>query len=509
MNIGQTIKEVTSMAIAEKVYDFKVEKVKSQVMTAFKKRKNESTISDLVTATGLPKYQVEQTTKLVCDEYCGHMKVTESGEILYYFPSGMKSRYRGAGIAFKRFFKSFFSVMGKILTVLFKIWIMLMLVVYFLVFLAIIVLAIAAAIAASASSKSRSRRGGAGGMMFLVLRLLQLFLRIFFWVQLTKDSREKPKGRAFYKSVFGYVFGDEDPNKEFNTDEKIQILSFIRSNKGVITTEELMALTGHNYSASQALMNTFLVEFEGEPMVTDDGTLFFFFPELLRTSKKEMLLQEVSSISESKQKKLIPFSGNKGKSNGIITFFNGFNLLFGLYFTVFSLIGIRDAVEIGFGQLYVFVYQGLFQELLEVLAPHTIIFIGLGVVPLVFSTLMFLVPIIRNIVRIRKNEKIKQENLSKKLYTSIYYNPVAFLPASVRPGSKDDSPKNADQFVIKATDRFAGDKHAEIEVTGDNKTVYNFEELHREIKDIAGYRQTVNTAKYEVGETVFDSNADA
>ena len=87
----------------KKVYDYNLNKVKSKLVTCLKKRKNESTIADLIAATGLPKYQVEQSIKHVADEYRGHLKVTESGEILYYFPAGMKSRLHGFVPTFKKF----------------------------------------------------------------------------------------------------------------------------------------------------------------------------------------------------------------------------------------------------------------------------------------------------------------------------------------------------------------------------------------------------------------------
>jgi len=499
-----------SMALAEKVYDYKVEKVKSELFTAFKRRNNESTVSDLVAVTGLPKYQIEQTARIVLDEYSGHMKVTESGEILYYFPKGMHSRYRGFGPGLKRFLKTAGMVLGKVFRFLFKVWIMLMLVLYFVLFLAIVLLAVFAAIAGSASSKSnsRSRRtSGSGGMFYLVIRLLELFLRIFFWVKISGKEADKPQGRPFYKSVFGFVFGDKDPNSEWDSEMKVQIISYIRKNKGILSVEELMCMTGSTYDQAQTLMNSFLVEYEGEPLVSDSGTLYCFFPELLRTRKEELLVSGVDTVFETKKKKIVPFSENKKGNNVLIGFFNGFNLFFGTYFTAFSLMTVLPIEDAGLGMLYSFVHEFLFNEILGVYSPTFPIFIILGLIPLVFSFLFYIIPLIRSIMLKAKNDFIKAGNLRKKLFSSVYSHPIQFDPATVKPDNADEAVANAMQFLGKETDGFAAIKHADVEKTDDNRLVYNFTELDNETKDLIVCRKSVDISSYEVGGTVFDSNA--
>ena len=254
------------ISTAKKVYDFKVDKVKSQLVTALKRRKNESTIADLMATTGLPKHQVQAVSKIVLDEYRGQLKATESGELLYYFPHGMHSRTRGFAPTAKRVLKSIIKTTGKVLAFLFKIWIMLMLVGYFVLFLLILIGAIVLSIAASVRSSQRSR-GRGGGAFFLVLRLLEFFIRIFFWVNLTKsmdpNRRQRPKGRPLYKSIFAYVFGEGDPTSEWESQEKIMVISYIRANKGIITIDELMVLTGKNHDIAQQIINHYLLKFKG------------------------------------------------------------------------------------------------------------------------------------------------------------------------------------------------------------------------------------------------------
>jgi len=504
-----------AVSLASKVYNFKMEPVKNKLVTTFRRRQNESSIADLVTVTGLPKYQVEQAAKVVLDEYGGQCKVTESGEILYYFPRGMRSRVRGFIPGLKRFGRTFLKTAGKVFAFLFKVWIMAMLVGYFVLFLAILVAAMVASIFLSASSRGGdNRRRGRGmglGGMFLVVRLLELFLQMFFWVNLTRaldpDSPRRKRGRPFYKSVFGFVFGEGDPNADWDSAERIRILSFIRSQKGVVTVEELMALTGRDSEGANLLINSLLVEFEGEPSVTDEGSLYFFFPELLRTRKEELLLTEVATVDETEYKELIPFSANKGGANGAIVFFNTFNLLFGAYFAYFGLQALSGVIaETGFGTLYSFLHITVFGGYLGIPDPALGLFIGLGLVPLVFSLFFFVIPLIRNFRRRARNEKIKRENLRKRLFSSLHFNPVGFNPLAVRPSGEADAAANASSLIRRETERFAAEKKAEVEETDDGTVLYNFRELEREIADVAAFRKTVDLGKYEVGKTVFDTN---
>ena len=165
-----------------------------------------------------------------------------------------------------------------------------MLVGYFVGFVAIGVLAIVASIATSLAGRGerggRDRGGGFGGM-YLALRLFELLLRMWFWSNLLKGTEKKKDGRAFYKSVFGFVFGEADPNRGWEEAERKYAISYIRGHMGVITMEELMALSGREPEEANALMNRFLLEFEGEPGVTEDGTVIYSFPALMRTSEQD------------------------------------------------------------------------------------------------------------------------------------------------------------------------------------------------------------------------------
>ena len=68
-----------------KNYDFDIKGVIKQLVKVFKTKRDEATVGDLIAETGLPKFQISQAIKLMMNEYFGGMKVTETGEIIYYF----------------------------------------------------------------------------------------------------------------------------------------------------------------------------------------------------------------------------------------------------------------------------------------------------------------------------------------------------------------------------------------------------------------------------------------
>ncbi|HRZ90875.1 MAG TPA: hypothetical protein P5117_15445, partial [Spirochaetia bacterium] len=151
------------MAKETKVYDYKTAAVRDRLASEFRNTRGEATVADLVVRTGLPKYQVETEVRAVADEFGARLRVTESGEILYSFPRGLHSRYRGLGPTLKRLWKALRKGAAAVAAFLFKIWIVVMLVGYFVLFLALTLAALAASIAAQTAGNRDSRGRNRGG----------------------------------------------------------------------------------------------------------------------------------------------------------------------------------------------------------------------------------------------------------------------------------------------------------------------------------------------------------
>ncbi|MFW5995465.1 MAG: hypothetical protein ACOCRN_05065, partial [Spirochaetia bacterium] len=341
------------------VYNYNHRKVETRLVKTLNRRKREATVADLVADTGLPTYQVQETIKKIVNEYQGHMKVTESGEVLYHFPYGLKNQVHGFGPKARRTLRKVGSWFGRALKTGFKVWTMVMLVGYFVVFVLLLLLAMVASMAAQARGGGDGGGGGRGGvggfgMFYLTTRIAQMFLYLWMFSGSRPDARgRKPKGPPLHQSVFAFVFGSANPLADWDQRERRAFIGFLRENKGIATIEDLMSLTGHDYQHAQILMNRLMVEFNGEPQATERGTLIYRFEEVLTSADTNA--QAVSAMAfQREMKPLIPFNRNKRSLNGWIGFFNGFNLLFGSYFTIMTLM-LSSLTGEGLGGFYLLV----------------------------------------------------------------------------------------------------------------------------------------------------------
>lgn len=498
--------------MAARVYDFSLAKVQETLVAHLRARRRESTIADLVAATGLPKYQVEQGMRGVLAEYAGHLKASESGELIYYFPWPMRSTLRGFGPALRRGARAFLRGAAAVLASLFKAWIVAMLVGYFLVFVAVALAALAGGLAISVGGgrDGRGRRRGPSGSgqgLYLAGRLIELVLRMWFYSRITgagggRAAREP--GKPFYRSVFSFVFGDPDPNRDHDGALARYALAYLRAHRGVITLEEVMALSGLDAEAAQRLLARWLVEFEGDPRATEAGTVVYAFPELLRTTAAEQRTFAPTSLDAAPARAPVPFSSNRRRTNGWIVFLNLFNLLFGGYF-LFASIAPQAAARVGPNFPSLHRVTGALLGAVGVANPDPVLAIALGAVPLAFSALLYLVPLVRRWRLARRNEAIRVEGLARRIYARVLADPSRVDPREIRPVGGGMDPAGFEAVRARIFDRFAAMKAAEPEALPDGGFVYRFADLEREKADLERCRAAVDLAKLRTGETVFDS----
>ncbi len=434
------------MAKADSVLDYDVHKVRSTILKAFKERRGEAAPADIVAFTGLPKPQVDAELPAVADEYSGRLKVTDSGEIVYSFPNGYRSRYAGLGPRLRRLGRALAKGAAAVGTFLFKAWIMVMLVGYFALFVALALLAVLASVAGSAADKDGKNRGRGGlGGLGLATRLIDLFVRIWFYNEIFKSpgqrryeadarARGRAQRRPLHKAIFSFVFGEPDPNAEHGAVERRAFVALARAKKGVVLLEDFMAVTGLSPEAADAAINRYLYEFEGSPEVSDDGTVYYRFSRLLLRAR-----EDDRGAADSPFMRLRPFSANSRKANVAYAAINGVNLAFGSYFLYHALAFEAVAAKGVTGGSYLFFFAG--NLLLELgLSPLPIMTVGLGLVPLAFSVLFWLVPALRSAALAGQNERIRRGNMRRSLYAAALSSPSSFrapdqaaLPAAARP----------------------------------------------------------------------------
>lgn len=484
----------------------------ARVLDAFKRKRDGATPVDIVGMTGLPLEKVKEVTPAVADEFGARLKVTESGEILYSFPSGFKSRYRGFGPTLKRAFSAFRRGAATVAKALFKVWIVVMLVGYFVLFMAIALVALVASVAVSASGNNdnrSSRRGDGLGGLILVTHIFDLVIRIWFYSELVKSIdgpygrryAQRPPRRPLHHAVFSFVFGDGNPNADWETRERKAVVAYIQANKGVIALPEFMAITGKSPTEAEEAITSYLVEFGGSPEATEEGTIVYRFDDLLRRSDtKERLFEPSTPL-----KKLKTFSSNPKKLNGWFIGLNGVNFLFGLYFLVCSItVGpvVQQAQITGSTYLYAVAFI-LFSGLGN---PLTFISVVLGVVPLVFAVLFYLIPGLRAIREKKENEEAKMENLRKEAYRRIWENPTKVKSSDFKPSLAESKPQDLPAARERMVTEMGSYTQPEVAIAEDGSTEFAFPGLAQEREALEKYRSTMDLKKYELGKTVFDSH---
>ena len=470
-----------------------------KVLISLKRRKNGATTADVCAATALPLSTVNELLPKAADEYSGHLKVTSSGEIVYYFPNGFINRYRSFGAVFKRAIGKAADAAKKVLAFLFKVWIMVMLVGYFVLFIAIALASIIIQIA----GRSDSKRGGVSFGLFDIL------IRIWFYSEITrprsgymrntnKSSRDK---RPMHKAIFSFIFGEDDPNKNWEDIKNRAVISFLQANNGVISLAEYMAFSGESGIDAEKNMLSFCSKFEGTPEATEDGTIVYRFEKLLLrsdTNKFDKLIPPV--------KRLKIFSVNKKSQNGWFVAINAFNLIFGSYFLYQSVtLGHLTNMAQYQGAPAIYAYTHYFLQFI-VQEPHNFIKIVLGLIPLLFSFFFWLIPVIRFFMLKNDNKKIKNSNFKRFGFSRILASPEKIEEGDLQPSADECKTENQNMAFDGVIKDIGAISSPEIEITDNGKQVYSFKELEREKQAIEKYRKSIDMSRLQLGETVFDSS---
>jgi hypothetical protein len=495
-----------------------------KVTEACRRQKDGATVADIVGRTSLPLVAVKELIPKVADEYSARLQVTESGEILYSFPRGFKSKYRGAGVFMRNLFEKIGKGVKIVSSWLFKVWIMVMLIGYFALFmlLALAALVISMGGGSSNSSDSRSNRGGG---LYFASSIFNLIMRIWFYSELTKSldpsyygsKQQRPKSHPLHKAIFSFVFGDGDPNADWENREKQAVIAYIQANRGVISLPEFIMLTGKKQLDAEEAITAYCAEFGGSPEATDDGTVIYRFDELLvRVDTRDRSFGGSSPV-----KLLEKFSANKPAMNTWFCVINGVNVIFGGYYLYNALttgaVGIATSIARNGERISRFVSQateeaasylyGITYALLTGISsnPLPVITVGLGVVPLLFSLLFWVIPALRAGNVKKRNEAVKVENLRKIAFARVWSSPRNVQTTDIAANTPEAQPANLANAQDKLIKEIGTYSRPEVSIGETGAALYSFPELEREKRSLQTYRNGVTVES--VGGTVFDTDS--
>ncbi|HVY37510.1 MAG TPA: hypothetical protein VHM31_06230 [Polyangia bacterium] len=438
-------------------------RAKALMLDALRGRNAKLTRADAVVASGLPEEEAARALTALLREYRSHLSATESGELVYEFDprfqrrDALTLRERAAAVG-ARLWKGF--------TFLFKVAIVTTLVAYFTAFMAMMI----AMIVARSNSSDRDDDGGFGfgGLLW-------------FWGWDTGSSgygrqraRFAPRERRepFYKRVFSFVFGPPAPARDPLADEK-QVVAYIRAQRGRIAAVDLVRLMGWTFPRAEQEVTRLMVDYGGEPEVSDDGVVIYTFKELRKTADKTAggVTDLAPRWASERLETPAPVTGNDAGTNLMIGAFNGFNLLAPFW--------IVPAFE---ARLHV-----------SLASWH----VALWDFPLAFSALFFAVPAARWIKARRDAARIRARNDRRRLLGRI------FAAAGPRP-REELAPTPA---LAAALDRelveLGGDVAAEPDAQG--RVLYTFPRIEQETAAVVRARAAAPAIEREAGAIVFSS----
>jgi hypothetical protein len=293
------------------------------LVKALRGKEGRLTKADAVTVSGLPAYVVDDSLERLLHKYRSRLEVTDDGELLYSFGSLVRrdeptlaERVRALG-----------RVLARVGMWVFKAWIAVTLVVYVIAFIALMI-----AMMFSGNDRRRDDRDGGFGWLWWFL--------LPDWGYGGGAYQRDPWGRPihappqrrrvegpkkkFIYSVFDFVFGPAQPERNALADER-EILSYLRAHDGRITATDLVGLFGWSYRKAEEEVTRLLVDYEGEPEVTDEGVIIYEFPKLLKSGSETELVPYKRAWERMETRPVL--TGNSTGSDTLIGIFAGFNLI--------------------------------------------------------------------------------------------------------------------------------------------------------------------------------------
>ncbi|MEM1255764.1 MAG: hypothetical protein AAGI69_25275 [Cyanobacteria bacterium P01_H01_bin.21] len=243
------------------------------------------TAGDVAAKTGLNISQAEAGVLALASATQAHMQVAETGDIAYEFPSQFRSILRNQywQLRWQETWAKIWAVLFYLIRISFGIMLILAVV---LVFVAIIAIQIG-----MQQRDDDNRGGGYSGIGFNPW--LWIGRDMFYWFsygprpQHSRHNSYSSHNRQdnklnFLEGVYSFLFGDGDPNKDLDERRWGAIATVIRNHQGAVSAEQLAPyLDNTNLDDDlEDYVIPVLSRFNGQPKVSPEGDLVYYFPEL-------------------------------------------------------------------------------------------------------------------------------------------------------------------------------------------------------------------------------------
>ncbi|BAZ50260.1 hypothetical protein NIES4103_28760 [Nostoc sp. NIES-4103] len=255
------------------------------IMQAVEKLGYRVTIGDVATQAGLNVAEAGQGLLTLASDAGGHLQVAETGDIVYQFPRNFREilRKKYLQLQLQEWWKKLWGIIFYLIRIFFGI--------FLIASIALIIITIIIITTANSDRDSNNRDSNFGGGFF--------FFPDLFWYlspnydthyQERRQTRHHQSNLNFFEAVFSFLFGDGNPNANLEERRWQEIAAVIRSHRGAVVAEQIAPYLddiGEVYRQEyEDYMLPVLIRFNGQPTVSPEGQIVYYFPELQVSATK-------------------------------------------------------------------------------------------------------------------------------------------------------------------------------------------------------------------------------
>lgn len=245
------------------------------------------TIGDVATQAGLNVAEAGQGLLALASDAGGHLQVAESGDIVYQFPRNFREilRNKYLQLRLQEWWKKVWGILFYLIRISFGIVLVASI---FLITITIIIIVTAA----NSDRDSNDRGSNFGGGFFFFPDLFWYFSPNYdTHYQQRRLERHQQSNLNFFEAIFSFLFGDGNPNANLEERRWQEIATVIRSHRGAVVAEQIAPYLdnlGEVYQQEyEDYMLPVLIRFNGQPTVSSQGEIVYYFPELQVRAAKQ------------------------------------------------------------------------------------------------------------------------------------------------------------------------------------------------------------------------------
>ncbi len=239
------------------------------------------TVGDVATQAGLNVAEANQGLLALASDAGGHLQVADTGDILYLFPKNFQTILRNKyfQLRLQEWWKKVWGVLFYLIRISFGIFLIVSIA---LITITIIIIITTANSDRNSNSSGRSSHSSGGIGFFYFPDLLWYFSPNYNTRQ--KERRREKSEMNFFEAVFSFLFGDGNPNANLEERRWQEIATVIRNNRGAVVAEQIAPYLEDLGEGSakdyEDYMLPVLTRFNGQPAVSPEGEIIYYFPEL-------------------------------------------------------------------------------------------------------------------------------------------------------------------------------------------------------------------------------------